>query len=60
MFLNNPYVHAAGTLPLTDAFITATSIVDTNIINALNGTLSYESDDNRGTSFKIGLPIVGD
>ncbi len=31
-----------------------------NIINALNGTISYESDDKRGTSFKIGLPIVRD
>jgi len=28
------------------------------IIKSLNGTLSYESEEGKGSSFKIGLPIV--
>ncbi|MBW1717996.1 MAG: HDOD domain-containing protein [Deltaproteobacteria bacterium] len=28
------------------------------IIKSLNGTLAYESEEGKGTSFKIGLPVV--
>jgi signal transduction histidine kinase len=28
------------------------------IIKSLNGTVAYESEKGKGTSFKIGLPVV--